>query len=149
MQRKLASLGGQDLRKPLMGGTKLPTDDSKGAAKKRLNASSAEVGPIMPFPKYGEPMDPVSTDPLVIFLRKEAMALDDNESAMPKGDEVKPLSSEDPLPTAYMTDKVNSHIYSPTDILFNSGKTTAKMYDKDYKPDVGAVDRVLSTKSRA
>jgi len=86
---KKASVGGQDLRSPMTGGTKLPTDDSKGAAKSLLSASKADVGPMpkgdqsvtldaispVPKPKWasaGGNMDPVKNDPLLKYLEKKA-----------------------------------------------------------------------------
>lgn len=49
--RKRASDAGQDLRTPIMGGTKFPTNDSKAYARKQFQMSSAEVGPVQPSNK--------------------------------------------------------------------------------------------------
>ena len=87
---KKASQPGQDLRMPVMGGTKFPTSDSTQPASQKLNQSSAEVGAMPPSmsrgaklddvvaapkPKWastGDPMDPMMDDPLVLFLKKAA-----------------------------------------------------------------------------
>lgn len=49
--RKEASDAGQDLRTPIMGGTKFPTNDSKAYARKQFQMSNAEVGPVQPSNK--------------------------------------------------------------------------------------------------
>ena len=80
------SKAGQDLRLPITGGTKFPTEDSKSQASKHLQQSRAEVGPMPRFnqrtkgetlltPKFASVdalMDPVRNDPLVRYLQKEA-----------------------------------------------------------------------------
>src|SRR5688572_10249148 len=131
---KTASQAGQDLRLPAMGGTKFPTDDSKGVAAQQLKRSMAEVGPMMPLgqgpslddvvaaPKprmkwasIGDSMDPLLTDPLMLYLKKEAAEakepppltglvgdngqLKDNESFMPLGKAIEELVSQAPEPT--------------------------------------------------
>lgn len=94
---KKASLPGQDLRLPVMGGTKFPTGDSLSGAKSLLTKSmgSAEVGPTPKFgrlsppgpkihedaptvpgaqnlmPKVGSDMN-IENDPLVQYLKKQA-----------------------------------------------------------------------------
>jgi hypothetical protein len=92
---KHGSVPGQDLRLPVLGGTKFPTQDSLGLSKKLLSSSqnSAEVGPnpskkrlqapgpdvseIVPntggrniMPKLAS-SEEYSTDPLVAYLRME------------------------------------------------------------------------------
>jgi hypothetical protein len=95
---KEASLAGQDLRLPVMGGTKFPTKDSLTGPKSLLTKSmgSAEVGPTPSFgslspsgpkikdiaatvpgapnlmPKVGSDMTPIEKDPLVQYLKKQA-----------------------------------------------------------------------------
>ena len=123
---KIASLAGQDLRAPLAGGTKMPTDDSKGPAENLLERSqtSAEVGPSpslgqlnprgpsiqdlavkMPstkgsLPKLGSQemnlKDKIANDPLVRYLQKEGMQLEVNLDEMPKGQEEEELSAAPP-----------------------------------------------------
>lgn len=78
--KKTASMAGQDLRKPFMGGTKFPTLDSKSIPMQNLRSSqkAAEVGPV-PSPKQLRPKGPsikygadMSDDPLIQYLRKQA-----------------------------------------------------------------------------
>lgn len=121
------SSGGQDLRMPLTGGTKMPTDDSKGSAQRSLRKSQsmAEVGPAPSYsklkatgpkisdmtpgvgdtnlmPKVGSMMDEkIKNDPLVRFL-KEAQSLEDNKDSMPKGTKEPEKTLADPEPTSEM-----------------------------------------------
>jgi hypothetical protein len=89
---KKASMPGQDLRKPTMGGAKFPTSDSTQPASQKLDQSSAEVGTMPPsmsrgatlddvvaapppkrkFASRGDSMNPMMDDPLVLFLKKSA-----------------------------------------------------------------------------
>jgi len=136
------SMGGQDLRMPILGGIKMPTDDSKKGATKLLNASqsSAEVGPS-PAPnalaapkaptmttapgaittKVGEDM---SNDPLMQYLQKGAMELEDNRKKMILGDEVPTLTREDPMPD----------------------RSAEKYLAKMHPPKPGTVDKVMASK---
>lgn len=166
-----ASQAGQDLRLPVMGGTKFPTGDSLSAANKRLSQSSAEVGP-QPAPTYsmmgkmkkavrGDSMDPMTDDPLVLFLKKAAVeedskdpppltglvegsSLKDNLPDMPRGKEEVEQVSKPPGPTAKMIPK------TPCDYVkehFSNAQTMRKkLYEKDHPFedfDQGVVDRVL------
>lgn len=109
---KKGSDAGQDLRTPIMGGTKFPTNDSKSFAKKQLQQSQgvatpklAPTAPIVPkvgisMSKAGEVM---SNDPLMRYLKKTAMELKDNLSAMPTSPEVSEKTTEPPGPDKEMT----------------------------------------------
>lgn len=87
---KKSSIPGQDLRMPIMGGTKFPTKDSLSKSIKRFKSSSSEVGPnpsmsqLSPqgpkikdqVPTFGKDVMPklaevYREDPLVSYLRKE------------------------------------------------------------------------------
>lgn len=82
--QKTASGAGQDLRMPILGGTRFPTDDSKSFAKQQLKSSQkvGEVGPT-PSPKQLRPKGPsmklgaaMSEDPLIQYLKdKKASAI--------------------------------------------------------------------------
>jgi len=126
---KIASMGGQDLRKGFMGmHTNFPTQDSKSLAKGLLNQSrkAAEVGPaptvgklnpkgptvqdLTPsfpsnkgsLPKIGGVMN-YSEDPLVQYLKKQAEEMT-NINEMPQGDgKEEPQVDEDPEPTEEVT----------------------------------------------
>ena len=167
---KTASEAGQDLRLPVMGGTKFPTGDSKVFANKQLRMSSAEVGPVQPstrgakledvIPQYdpvkkaGDIMDPMATDPLVQYLKKQAAqqgsnnkAADqpptkglvnqvgqfkDNEPDMPLGKAEAETSSEPPQPTPEMEAKV--------DIALHEENLMAKKLHNALR----AMDRILT-----
>ena len=124
---KIASLGGQDLRLPMMGGTKFPTDDSKQTAAELLDRSrtAAEVGPAptvlqlkpqgpklkevavkMPssqgsLPQIGESKlaQVIRNDPLVQYLKKEAELLPTNLDEMLEGDPALEQASAPPQVT--------------------------------------------------
>jgi hypothetical protein len=188
---KVASMSGQDLRLPIMGGVKPPTQDSKAFANKQLSMSSAEVGPVQPsskgakikdiigeykdpmkvgaskktapyqqtrkgkrpirvhnlVKKAGDTMDPIVTDPLVQYLKKQAAKdgqLEDNESAVPTGKSEKELSTEPPEPTPEMVAKVKSEVHKTTKDSFDTTKgVRPKHTEKDHPHDPGVVDRVL------
>jgi hypothetical protein len=119
---KESAQGGQDLRLPVMGGTKFPTDDSKTGPASLLSKSQgkAEVGPapsmksLAPgpptipqvtgttsstMPKVGADMA-IQNDPLMKYLKKQAEELKDNLEALPKSKPEKEMSTEDPTPAA-------------------------------------------------
>lgn len=129
---KKASTAGQDLRAPILGGTKLPTDDSKGFAQKKLNQSSAEVGPI-PQPKkiasIGDPMDPIKTDPLVVWL-KHAQQLEPKPEVSPEAEELGTQSNSEV--SAWVKDHFTA-----------KGDVRKKYEQKDHTYSEGVVDRVL------
>jgi hypothetical protein len=168
---KGASDAGQDMRLPVMGGTKFPTHDSIGAANKKLQQSSAEVGP-QPAPTYsmmgkmkkawiGDPMDPMTDDPLVLFLKKAAVqetakeqppltglvdgsVLENNHADMPLGKEEHELTSLPPEPTKGMIPKTPCEVVE--DHFDNAQTMRKKLYEKDHPWegfDQGVVDRVL------
>jgi hypothetical protein len=158
---KESSAGGQDLRLPVMGGTKFPTQDSIRPAKKQLQRSSAEVGP-QPASTYseigkmkkvaasGDDMDPMLDDPLVLFLKKAAVEetakeqppltglvegskLEDNLGNMPLGEEEQEATSQPPCPTPRMAARGHSQVSATTGELFSNSKTTRKKFeDKDH-----------------
>jgi hypothetical protein len=124
---KVASLAGQDLRSPMLGGAKMPTDDSKQTAANLLGRSqrSADVGPAptvsqlkpqgpklkevavkMPsnqgsLPELGQPKiaAAIRNDPLVQYLKKEAMQLDTNLDELLRGEAAQELTSAPPQVT--------------------------------------------------
>ena len=116
---KKASLAGQDLRLPVMGGTKFPTQDSKSMSNSLLTKSqtSAEkgptpstrsltpTGPSVPqvtgvsqgtMPKVGSAM---KNDPLVRYLKKQAMCLETNHDSHTSGNPEVELASGSTAPT--------------------------------------------------
>jgi hypothetical protein len=165
---KKASQGGQDLRMPIMGGVKMPTDDSKTAPAQMLAKSQgkAEVGPapslksLAPsgptvpqvtgtnsstMPKVGADMT-VQNDPLVKYLKKEAEELKDNLEAMPKGEPESEKTTEDPTPAAMQGKGAGTE--AALGSMFDAGKGSfrQKYTDKD-QPVSGAqkiVDKVLN-----
>ena len=168
---KKASQPGQDLRLPVMGGTKFPTQDSVDAASKKLQQSSAEVGP-QPAPTYsmmgkkaalGDAMDPMIDDPLVQYLEKiskdeakeqppltglvEGSKLDDNLPNMPLGKEENEMASLPSCPTLRMRRDSKTDVREATDELFSNSQATRKKFDdKDHTFegfDQGVVDRIL------
>lgn len=160
---KAASSPGQDLRMPLTGGTKMPTDDSKTFANKLLSQSksSAEVGPVasakkLPgssvrvrdfIPKFGADM----SDPLIDYLKKQAAEkkLEDNEKDQRKGEavaETKPqveLTSDD---SDHEFEGGVSQYHSAVKKLFtNAEARTAKHTGKDFP---SGVQKVLDKEQR-
>lgn len=165
--KKTSSQAGQDLRLPVMGGTKLPTSDSKEYSKSLLNKSQrgTEVGPsptlnsLKPpgpkikdivsgvkgtknlMPKFGEAM---SADPLVQYLAKQAMTVEDNEDSAPKGKEVKPVHDESPEASKDAVRSSKSQQSNALSEYFDTSKGIRKKYnDKDHPAEVGVVDRIL------
>ena len=148
--RKTASGAGQDLRLPILGGTKFPTMDSKSLPMQRLRSSqkAAEVGPV-PSQKKLAPKGPsmklgaaMSDDPLIQYLRKEAAALEDNLSDMPTGQDEKGVTSECPMP------KGDLHCQPAKDKsqlgeLFDHPSKEAKYLARMHPATSGNVDRVL------
>jgi hypothetical protein len=115
--------------------------------------------------KAGDVMDPMLTDPLVLYLKKEAAkdsakeqipltdlvdgmgVLRDNLSDLPLGKEEHELSSLPPQPTKDMTGRIEPDIYGYSDGMFDNSHTTRRKYtDKDHSFegfDSGVVDRIL------
>jgi hypothetical protein len=115
--------------------------------------------------KAGDVMDPMLTDPLMLYLQKEAAKdsakeqipltdlvdgmgiLRDNLANMPLGKEEHELSSQPPQPTKDMTGKINPEIYDRSEELFDNAHTTRRKYtDKDHAFegfDSSVVDRIL------
>ena len=169
-REKKASMDGQDLRLPVMGGTKFPTNDSVGSAASKLQQSSAEVGP-QPKPSFqmkkaslGEPMDPMMDDPLVLFLKTAAVkedakeqpplsdllngtALKDNIDDLPLIEKEPELASKCPCPTSRMESRGTSDVKAVASELFENAATMRRKSDDKEHPfegfDQGVVDRVL------
>jgi hypothetical protein len=183
--QKTASDAGQDLRAPILGGTKFPTNDSKAYAKKQFELSSAEVGPVQPsqrgaklqdlVPKFkaaackkmapyqqsrkgrrpirahnlvkkaGDPMDPIMTDPLVQYLKKEAAEgkVDDNLSDLPVGSPEPELASDYPCPPKEMADKSDASVKDTQALFDNTGAVEDKFLKKEHPYAEGVVDRIL------
>ena len=147
--RKTASSAGQDLRMPILGGTRFPTDDSKSFAKKQLKASQkvSEVGPT-PSPKQLRPKGPslklgaaMSDDPLIQYL-KEAAVLEDNLTDMPTGKEEVEVASECPMPKGDLHSQP-ARDKSQLGELFDNPSKEAKYLARMHPPTSGSVDRVL------
>ena len=148
--QKTASGAGQDLRMPVLGGTRFPTDDSKSFAKQQLKASQkvSEVGPV-PSPKQLRPKGPslklgaaMSDDPLIQYLRKEAAALEDNLSSMPTGKEEAEAASECPMPKGELHSQP-ARDKSQLGELFDHPSKEAKYLARMHPATSGNVDRVL------
>ncbi len=167
---KTAAMGGQDLRLPVMGGTKFPTDDSKGGPQGLLSKSmsSAEkgpsptmgqlapTGPTVPkitgqpqgvMPKTGGDMT-LQNDPLIQYLKKQAglvgtNSMEDNHDNMPTGPEETELSTAPPQPTK---DNEQESMGTWTGYLkaqFDNSKGLAPKYiQKDQPPEPGKVDQL-------
>ncbi len=169
------SQAGQDLRMPIMGGTRMPTDDSKSGARKLLAQSkgATEVGPmpslsdlkpagptldkIVPkvgpstagsLPKIGAD---IMSDPLIQYLRKKAAILEDNLTAMPTSKDEKELVSHPPaFSDADAKSKVKEHEKRYAKTYFdNKTRMGYKGPEKDRPAKVGEVDKILKKLSAA
>jgi hypothetical protein len=168
---KKSSDPGQDLRTPMAGGTKFPTNDSKDFSKKQLSLSQdkAEVGPapltaklkpkgptiqdITPrissstvgsLPKIGQAM---LNDPLIQYLRKTAMELetDEDKKPQPEVEEIKaaPVTHEDPGPPAEAEKKgTNPHREYLKRIFSAKTGFRPKYEEKNQSPTQGT-DKIL------
>jgi hypothetical protein len=148
--KKTASGAGQDLRLPVLGGTKFPTMDSKAVPLQRLRSSqkAAEVGPV-PSQKQLRPKGPsmklgaaMSDDPLIRYLKKEAVPLDDNLDAMPTGKGEREEASECPMPKGELSSQP-ARDKSQLGGLFDNPSKEAKYLARMHPPTSGSVDRVL------
>ena len=168
--RKKASQAGQDLRMPVMGGVKFPTDDSKSFSKGLLAKSkgSTEVGPtpspksLVPtgpsvasvtgtqssvMPKIGADMS-IENDPFIRYLKKEGMQLDDNADSMSTSSGATERVSHDPH------DARGDHAVAQTKALldenFDSSAHREKYMSKDRKITAvsgpGIVEKLLRRK---
>jgi hypothetical protein len=168
---KKASQPGQDLRLPVMGGTKFPTADSTGFAKGLLDKSKsnteagpnptmkslAPTGPKIPdvvpsapgsinsMPKVGADMS-ISNDPLVQYLarqaqEKRAAVMEDNENVMVDSPKEEEVTSRPPEPPKEVVDKGVGDWKAYLAAAFDK-KTTKKKYDDKDHPK-GGVDKVL------
>ena len=168
---KTASMPGQDLRLPITGGTKFPTDDSKSFAEKNLQESQgkAEVGPaplmaklkpkgpsvqdIAPkpststagsLPKIGHAM---YNDPLIQYLRKQAMKVEDNHDAVPTQKSETPEDPGDGQDPTMSPEQerlgVNPHEEYLRSLFDNTGGMRQKYKQKEHPATSGQVDRIL------
>jgi hypothetical protein len=153
--KKMSSMSGSDLRLPVMGGTKFPTQDSIQPAKSKLKETQAVGNPKPVRPKFkttdfgtakvGEAMD-ISQDPLVQYLKKQATVLEDNESAMELGTPEEALA--DKTECAYDDNKKRTADWRGglTSSFQNKKGVTDKFMEKDHDYSSGVVDRVLGIK---
>lgn len=162
---KKASQSGQDLRSPLMGGTKMPTDDSKSFAKKQLSKHQSVGVPAVPkttditstipkspgsinlMPKVSADMG-IKNDPLVQYLarqekEKRAMMLEDNEPAMPTGKSEKEQVSAPPDMPNQQASKGTSSFSQYMAEAFDAKVGKKKYEGKDYPAKSDQVDKVL------
>lgn len=118
---KEAAISGHDFRRSLQGRPNMPTEESTAYASKLLRSSQSvgkppkfkgpsiqQIAPKMStnkgsIPKIGADMSKLEEDPLIMYLKKEAEALQDNESDMPQGEDTPEVASEDPMPTGDMS----------------------------------------------
>ena len=167
---KRSSQAGQDLRKPFVGGTKFPTDDSKSFSKGLLSKSkgSAEAGPtpslksLAPsgpsvaqitgtqssvMPKIGVDMS-IRNDPLIRYLKKEAMQLEDNLGNMPTSPGETERVTHDPHATR--CGQAAAQAEKTLDEHFDSSARSEKFENKDRKvTDIsgpGIVEKLLRRK---
>jgi hypothetical protein len=153
---KKASQSGADLRLPVMGGTKFPTNDSLSQSKQKLREHQnvgrpKMIQPVMQ-PVTGVSMPKLSSeyaaDPLVQYLRKTAAPqkdgpVEDNKEKMITGPEEKPLVSADPQESP-RGDKTHNEWRSMLEEHFaNRPGITGKYKDHEYPYKPGVVDRVL------
>jgi hypothetical protein len=109
---------------------KPPTDDSKGFAQKKLNQSSAEVGPMPKLSAIGDPMDPIKTDPLIVWLKHAQKQVAPKPETSPEAGELGPQSN------AEVSTWVKDH--------FSTTKGVRKKFEqKDHAYSEGVVDRIL------
>lgn len=148
--RKTASEAGQDLRLPVMGGTKFPTLDSKSVPMQRLRTSqkAAEVGPV-PSQKKLAPKGPslklgavMSDDPLIQYLKKRAAALEDNLEDMPTGPPEEAVADGCPAPKGELRSQP-ARDKSMLGGLFDHPSKEAKYLARMHPATSGRVDRVL------
>lgn len=96
--------------------------------------------------KAGDVMDPMFTDPLVQYLRKQAQKdgpLEDNKEDLPRVEEAPELSSMPPEPTTRMESGVKgTHAETRTN-FDNTEGIRAKGSEKEFSYDPGVVDRIL------
>lgn len=135
---KKAAQSGADLRLPVMGGTKFPTNDSLASAKQTLKehqdvAKPKMVRPTMQ-PVYGVNMPKFGSafagDPLVQYLKKTAAQVEDNEEDMKTG----PVEKErvDHEPEFQRDTKTHSEWRQQLNELFsNKSGIKAKYTDKE------------------
>lgn len=143
--KKKASLPGQDLRLPVMGGTKFPTKDSLTGPKSLLTKSigSAEAGPspsikqlspggptikdvaaVPPgapnlMPKVGSDMSHIENDPLVLYLQKQAAEDIPRKVTPEKGGVL--TDNVDDMPTGPEEKERTSEDPHPTEDLHRAG----------------------------
>jgi hypothetical protein len=163
---KFSSDSGQDLRLPILGGTKFPTNDSKKSSMQNLNASQAvsqarpggdlpgpsiqDVTPkISPstagsLPKIGHDM---RDDPLIQYLRKQAQPVETNENEVPPEKIMEPeITSQQPQPATEDVKRGLDAYHACLENKFTDRKGIRQKYtDKDelYSIDADLVDKFI------
>ena len=136
---KKASQSGADLRIPLMGGTKFPTNDSLAEARKKLKehqdvAKPKMVRPVMQ-PVYGVSMPKTGSafanDPLVQYLKKTAQKVEDNEDDMKTGPVVEERVDHGDLGFQRDTQTHSEWRQQLNELFSNKSGITKKYLDKE------------------
>lgn len=163
---KFSSDSGQDLRLPIMGGMKFPTNDSKKGPTSALT-SSQSVGKSTPggdlpgpsiqditpkispstagsLPKIGHDM---RNDPLIQYLRKQAQPVETNENEVPPEKVMEPeITSQQPQPATEDVRRGLDAYHACLENKFTDRKGIRKKYtDKDelYSIDADLVDKFV------
>jgi len=149
--KKKAATGGQDMRNPgsTPGQFKPPTQDSTAFARKQLQRSSAEVGP-MPGVKMAMEDPMLDQDPLMQYLRKTAAevktkglvdsagVLEDNKEKLPTEKMEPALTAECPCPPDEAVDRGSEDTVGKLKEHFDAEVTKKKYQDKDVVPSDSA-----------
>jgi len=137
-REKKASQSGADLRLPVMGGTKFPTNDSLAQAKQKLKEHQDVAKPKMVRPTvqpvYGVnmPKFAFADDPLVQYLKKTATEVKDNEGDMKTGPSEEAHVDACPVESSRGNDKTHSEWRQSLNELFsNKSGITKKYMDKE------------------
>jgi len=156
---KKAADSGVDLRTPLMGGVKFPTDASLAFSRQQLKSSQETSEPRVPrgakikdmipsykqagMPKVGSAMN-VENDPLIQYLQKCSEQLENNLDAMPRSEEEDSRARERPTPEPHEI-KDNEEVQRGymRGQLVHGGAMRAK--DTSYPYDEGVLNRILGT----
>jgi len=163
---KFSSDSGQDLRLPILGGIKFPTNDSKKGPMSNLASSQAvsqaqpskdlpgptvqDIAPrISPstagsLPKIGHDM---RDDPLSQYLRKQAQPVETNEDEVPPEKIVEPeITSQQPQPATEDVRRGLDAYHACLENKFTDRKGTRQKHtDKEelYSIDAGLVDKFI------
>lgn len=168
---KKASLPGQDMRLPVMGGVKFPTSDSKdfsnklleqsqsGAEKgsspslKSLSPGGPDIDEVIPKPPGAPDLMPkvgsVMTDPLVQYLsqqaKKVAAVLEDNIDDMPRNREEVEIQSSDPMPPEDLHSRGMGQYKSRLEEYFDSTLYRPKCREKDHDVEMPSGEAKVET----